>query len=243
MFFVFEINWIFVVNCLEFCCSLFFRVFELFVVCCVLCVLCVLFCTFSPPNARPQNFALCFPSPAPFFALFCLSLSLGVFFVEFRWCFRSPGPSNVRVWALGLSCEAPAVSGPPGLHKTTRELQTRTFDGPSVSNTTKIPREDPQRETKRAKMGWEREKSAKFWAPTRRTTLLGTHFFWVWPPTQTLIWATNGLAQNGLANKGFSRSFTLSCSEAFSFASRTIHTVFLCSFFPFPKAASAIVLA
>ena len=51
--------------------------------------------------------------------------------------------------ALGLSCETPAASGPPGLHTTTRELQTYTFDGPGASNTTKIPREDPQRGKKR----------------------------------------------------------------------------------------------
>ena len=30
-------------------------------------------------------------------------------------------------------------------HTTTRELQTRTYERPGVSNTTKIPREDPQR--------------------------------------------------------------------------------------------------
>ena len=36
--------------------------------------------------------------------------------------------------------------GPPGLHTTTRKLQTRTFERPGASNTTKIPRETPQRE-------------------------------------------------------------------------------------------------
>ena len=39
-------------------------------------------------------------------------------------------------------------TGPPGLHTTTRELQTRTFERPGASNTTKIPRENPQREKK-----------------------------------------------------------------------------------------------
>ena len=33
------------------------------------------------------------------------------------------------VWALGLSCEPLAASGPPGFHTTARELQTRTFEG------------------------------------------------------------------------------------------------------------------
>ena len=46
-------------------------------------------------------------------------LSLGVFscsFVSHRgsfrgicWCLRRRGPSNVHVWALGLSCETPAA--------------------------------------------------------------------------------------------------------------------------------------
>ena len=40
-------------------------------------------------------------------------------------------------------------SGPPGLHTTARELQTCTFEGPSASNTTKIPREDPQEKEER----------------------------------------------------------------------------------------------
>ena len=75
------------------------------------------------------------------------------------------GPSNEHVWALGLSCETSAASGPPGLHTTARELQTRTFEFPGASNTTKIPREDSQRETKRAKMGAGEKKRAKFWAP------------------------------------------------------------------------------
>ena len=49
---------------------------------------------------------------------------------------------------------------------TARELQSRTFQGPGASkNTTKNPREDPQRKTRRAKMEREREKkSTKFWA-------------------------------------------------------------------------------
>ena len=49
---------------------------------------------------------------------------------------------------------------------TARELQTCTLQGPGASNTTKIPRKDPQRKTKRAKMEQERgKKSTTFWAP------------------------------------------------------------------------------
>ena len=45
---------------------------------------------------------------------------------------------------------------PPGLHTTARELQ-----GSGALNTTKIPREDPKRDTKRAKWWREREKERK----------------------------------------------------------------------------------
>ena len=41
---------------------------------------------------------------------------------------------------------------PPGLHTTTRELQTKTFESRRFNHTTKIPREDPQRE-KKSEMG------------------------------------------------------------------------------------------
>ena len=40
--------------------------------------------------------------------------------------------------------------------------------GPAFKNTTKIQREDPQRERTRAKMGAGEEKSAKFWEVRRR---------------------------------------------------------------------------
>ena len=53
------------------------------------------------------------------------------------------------------------------------ENSTCTFDSPSASNTTKIPRKDPKRKTKRAKMGREREKKARnFGLPTLRGSTL-----------------------------------------------------------------------
>ena len=58
----------------------------------------------------------------------------------------------MHVWALGLWCETPAASGPPGLHTTTRELQTCTFEAPALQHTTRIPREDP-RETQKERNG------------------------------------------------------------------------------------------
>ena len=93
----------------------------------------------------------------------------------------------MHVWVLGLSCETPAALGPPGLHTTTRELFTYTFDGPRR----------PHRETKRAKMGaGEGTKSAKFWplppfgATPAGPHLAGPHLFWVYPHTHSLFSST-----------------------------------------------------
>ena len=84
----------------------------------------------------PKN-SLFFSSPAPVSFFFCLS---GCLLVEFWWCFRRLEPSNVHVWALGLSCQAPSALRPPRFHTTARELQTSTFQDPGASNTTKIRR-------------------------------------------------------------------------------------------------------
>ena len=95
-----------------------------------------------------------------------------------------PGPSNVHVWALGLSCETPAASRPPGLHTTTRELQTCNLTPPALQTPPKIPREHPQRKTKRAKMVRERKNKRKILdLPPFGAPPFGAHFFWVWPPT------------------------------------------------------------
>ena len=52
-----------------------------------------------------------------------------------------------------------------GSHTTARELQTCTFQGPGASNTTKIQREDTQRDTMRAKRWREREEKARNFGP------------------------------------------------------------------------------
>ena len=54
----------------------------------------------------------------------------------------------------------PHQTGPPGLHTTTRELQTCTFERPGASNTTKIPRKDPKREKEDRKL-WREEGKKK----------------------------------------------------------------------------------
>ena len=74
------------------------------------------------------------------------------------------------------------ASGPSGLHTTARELQTCTFQGPGASNTTKIPRKDPQEREKERK--WRRERGKKseilgpapFGAPPEGPTLRGPIF-------------------------------------------------------------------
>ena len=70
----------------------------------------------------------------------------------------------------------PVVSG-PGLHTTAQEPQTYTIEGSGASNTTKIPREDTQRDTKRAKRWRDREKKREILG---LPTLRGPTFFWVW---------------------------------------------------------------
>ena len=113
--------------------------------------------TFAP-NPEPQN-----PNPktqtlrwtplrltAQNFALFSLSRHNFHSFFSLSWG-SSRAILVVFLKAGELKC-ARLLWGPPGLH-TTAPLQTRTFEGPGASNTTKIQREDTQRETTRAKMG------------------------------------------------------------------------------------------
>ena len=66
---------------------------------------------------------------------------------------------------------------------TPRELQTCTFQGTGASNTTKIPRKDPQeREEKMKIVAGEEQKNAKFWA---------SH-----PSGPTLLWSINSTSKN-----------------------------------------------
>ena len=75
----------------------------------------------------------------------------------------------MHVWALGLWCETPTASGPPGLHTTTRELQTGTFDGPGASkHHQKTTRRHTARETKSENGGGRRKKAQNFGHPTLR---------------------------------------------------------------------------
>ena len=63
---------------------------------------------------------------------------------------RRGGARTQKKW--GSEGVGPKGWGPkPGLHTTARELQTRTFERPSASNTTKIQRKDLQEREKRIK--------------------------------------------------------------------------------------------
>ena len=92
-----------------------------------------------------------------------------------------------------------AASGPPGLHTTTRELQTCTFDGPGASK-------HHQKTTRRHTV---RDKKSETGGPHILGPIShpsGLHFFWVWAPSfgaMTHTRSRNGLPkldwQNGLA--------------------------------------------
>ena len=77
---------------------------------------------------------------------------------------------NPKMCTFGLSgCRVkprrPHQTGPPGLHTTTRELQTCTFERTGASNTTKIPRKRPKEREKRIKNCGGREKKREILGP------------------------------------------------------------------------------
>ena len=64
---------------------------------------------------------------------------------------------------------SPGGFGAAGLHTTARELQTCTFQGPGASNTTKIPRKDPQeREERKNIVAGDGKTARNFGPPTLR---------------------------------------------------------------------------
>ena len=70
----------------------------------------------------------------------------------------------MHVWALGLSCETPAAPPDRAAGARTRQPENSKrahFRAPALQNTTKIPREDPQRDTETAKRWREREEKAR----------------------------------------------------------------------------------
>ena len=131
--------------------------------------------------------------------------------LKFRCFSLVPAPIFVFLWNFGGVFEGRdpqmCTSGPRGFRAAgvshdSRELQTRTFEGPGASkNTTKIPREDRQREKKSENGSGRVENTRNFGPPTLQGPTLrgppfgarpsGPDFFWVWglpagpPPTRT----------------------------------------------------------
>ena len=126
----------------------------------------------GPPfPCTAQNFALFFSSPA---AIRSFLPSLGVFSLNFGGVFEGWDP---EMCTFGLSGCRVKPRAPPdraaGARTRQPELQTCTFQGPGASNTTKIPREDPQRGKKERILRREREKKARnFGPPTLRAATL-----------------------------------------------------------------------
>ena len=98
-----------------------------------------------------------FPSPAPIFILFfSLRVSSRVFFplsgfllVDFWWCFGRSGPQMCLFSPLGC----PVKPRRPAVPQDSLKAKTSTFEVPTDQNTTKIPREDPQRGRKNENCG------------------------------------------------------------------------------------------
>ena len=73
----------------------------------------------------------------------------------------------MHVWALWLSCETPAAppDGPQGLAHDNQRTPNVHIERPSPSNTTKIPREDPEREERMKFLVGESIKARNFGPP------------------------------------------------------------------------------
>ena len=93
----------------------------------------------------------------------------------------SAGESRNRLMNAGVDAQSVvmwtgACDQPPGFHTTTRELQTCTFEGPGTSNTTKIPREDPQEREERMKIVAGEGKKREMLGPPFEAHPSGLHF-------------------------------------------------------------------
>ena len=111
-----------------------------------------------------------------------------------------------RLGSRAVVC--PTRPGRRGSHTTTRELQTRTFERPGASNTTKIPREDPERGKKRTNLvAGEWKKKARnfgpppFWVPPFGPPPFGPPPFGP-PPFGPLLFLCLGLHPSGLHPSG-----------------------------------------
>ena len=144
----------------------------------------------NPPPDRPK-FRSFFSLLPPQFSFF--SPSLGGPFVEFWWCFWRPGPCNVHVRALRLSCETPAA--PPDRAAGARTQQPENskrahFRAPALQTPPKFHERTPRERKKKENCGGRREKKARNFGPP---TLLGSTLlappFWTPPFWAPPFWA------------------------------------------------------
>ena len=116
---------------------------------------------------------------SPEFRVFSLSrhnfLSFFPLLGVFSWsgCLMRRGLEMLTFGVLGLSCEASAAPKPLGFHTTTREPKRADLRVPSFKNTTKIPREDPQRVKKRTNFAVGEGKKERNFGRSRGSAVLG----------------------------------------------------------------------
>ena len=101
-----------------------------------------------------------------------------VFFLKLRIAIttnpRPPSPEGW--WPEGVGVQTRRC-----FTRHSEKLQTCTFEGPGASNTTKIPREDPQRERKKTKIVAGDGKKRHLWGPAEGRSRGGEvrlFFFW-----------------------------------------------------------------
>ena len=132
----------------------------------------------GPPSAGPPKISLFFfPFPPPFRS-FCVSL--GLFLVEFWWCFEG---RNLEMCTFGLlGCRVkprrPHQTGPPGLAHDSPRTPNVHISGPRHfkhhKNSTR--KKDTQKDTERVKRWREREEKARNFGPhPSGPILLGPH--------------------------------------------------------------------
>ena len=111
--------------------------------------------------------------------------SLGVFSLNFGCVFEAPGPSNVHVWALWLSCGTPAAPPDRAAGARTRQPENSKrahLSAPALQTPPKFHEKTP-REGRKERILWRerKKKSAKIWAPHLGAPPFGAPPFWA-PP-------------------------------------------------------------
>ena len=193
----------------------------------------------TPDRPKYRSF---FPLPTPLFFFSSLSwewwcfrssffLSLTVCLLVEFWC-EDRDPPMCPCGLSGCRVKPRRLRGRRGF---TRQPKNSKREGSGASNTTKIPREDTQRETKRMKMGAGEGKkkreilgSPPFGAPPWHhppflgPILFGPFFFWVWaPPFGDHHDTKLDLAKNGLAKIGQIRMAKTGLAKVGPFPSNT----------------------